>query len=51
MIQSKKLLKPYGIDPAPWADEEGNRQPELEAAWHEKLNQEEAARRGKTASS
>jgi len=37
---AKKLLKPYGIDPAPWADEEGNRQPELEAAWHKKLEQE-----------
>jgi hypothetical protein len=28
MIQSKKLLAPFGIDPAPWADEQGNRLPE-----------------------
>ena len=28
IIQSKKLLKPFGIDPAPWADEQGNRLPE-----------------------
>ena len=27
MVQAKKLLKPYGIDPAPWADAEGNRRP------------------------
>jgi hypothetical protein len=25
MIHSKKLLAPFGIDPAPWADQEGNR--------------------------
>ena len=40
MAQAKKLLAPYGMDPAPWADAEGNRQPELEAAWHKKLEQE-----------
>jgi hypothetical protein len=51
MIQSKKLLAPFGIDPAPWADQEGNRQPELEAAWHKQLEREEMDRRGKTASS
>ena len=39
IAQSKKLLAPYGIDPAPWADQEGNRQPELEAAWHKRLLQ------------
>jgi hypothetical protein len=50
MVQAKKLLAPFGIDPAPWADEEGNRQPELEAAWTERLRQREADR-GKTISS
>jgi hypothetical protein len=45
MVQAKKLLTPFGIDPAPWADAEGNRQPELEAVWHKKLVQEEAQRR------
>jgi hypothetical protein len=49
MIRSKKLLAPFGIDPAPWADTEGNRQPELEAAWHKKLDQEEAQRRQRMA--
>jgi hypothetical protein len=27
MVRSKALLKPFGIDPAPWADQEGNRLP------------------------
>jgi hypothetical protein len=26
-LQSKKLLAPFGIDPAPWVDQEGNRIP------------------------
>jgi len=30
MAQAKKLLEPFGIDPAPWADSEGNRLPEAE---------------------
>ncbi|MDR3357700.1 MAG: hypothetical protein LBN96_02345 [Desulfovibrio sp.] len=52
MIQSRKLLKPFGIKPAPWADANGNELPEeVRAAWHKKLEQEEAARRTKTASS
>jgi hypothetical protein len=28
MAQAKKLLAPFGIDPAPWADQEGNYLPE-----------------------
>jgi hypothetical protein len=50
IAQSKKLLAPYGIDPAPWADQEGNRQPELEAAWHKKLEQGGASQEDETAS-
>ena len=41
----KRLLAPYGIDPAPWADENGIRQKELEDAWGERLMQESEARR------
>jgi hypothetical protein len=50
MVQAKALLKPFGIDPAPWVDQEGNRQPELEAAWLKKLRREEAERQRRTAS-
>jgi hypothetical protein len=52
MIQSRKLLKPFGIDPAPWADEEGNELPEeVRAARHRKLELEEAGRKAPDASS
>jgi hypothetical protein len=35
LLQSRKLLEPYGIDPAPWADQEGNELPEeVRAARH-----------------
>jgi len=27
VLQARKLLKPYGIEPAPWADAEGNSRP------------------------
>ena len=33
VARSKRLLAPFGIDPAPWADENGIRQEELEEAW------------------
>jgi hypothetical protein len=28
MVQAKRLLAPFGIDPAPWVDQEGNYLPE-----------------------
>ena len=43
--RSKELLAPYGIDPAPWADENGVEQAELRRANSERLRQEEKARR------
>ena len=43
--RSKELLAPYGIDPAPWADENGICQKELGDAWGERLVRESAERR------
>ena len=43
--RSKQLLAPYGIDPAPWADEDGNEQESLCHAYADKLRQEEKARK------
>ena len=43
--RSKQLLAPYGIDPAPWADENGVQQNNLREAFVERLRREEVARR------
>ena len=42
--RSKQLMAPYGIDPAPWADENGVGQEHLRVANRERLRQEEIAR-------
>lgn len=43
--RSKELLAPYGIDPAPWADENGIPQASLQKAFAERLRLEEEERR------
>ena len=42
--RSKQLLAPYGIDPAPWADENGIRSEELAKALGKRLLEESKAR-------
>ena len=41
--RSKQLMAPYGIDPAPWADENGVGQEHLSVANAERMRQEEIA--------
>ena len=43
--RSKRLLAPYGIDPAPWADADGLAQAELRKSLAERMKQERKARR------
>ena len=42
--RSKQLLAPFGIDVAPWADENGMMQEELLLAWYKDIAAEEALR-------